>query len=136
MPPKNASIQVLHKACSMKITTKSIEQKLRKAMKEQDTYSPAMEFTITIAAGLLLGFYKARSDVEELTGCCTTRLSREHNEYKVPHPEFKMMADLAEQIRKYLRELRLTRATIENGADEDDVDQLINAVTAEDAGEE
>lgn len=105
-------------------------------MKEQDTYSPAMEFTITIAAGLLLGFYKARSDVEELTGCCTTRLSREHNEYKVPHPEFKMMADLAEQIRKYLRELRLTRATIENGADEDDVDQLINAVTAEDAGEE
>lgn len=117
----------------MKVTLKSIEQKLRKAMKDQKTYSAAMEISIGLAAGSLLAFFKAREDVEKLGECCSIRMSREHHEYKVPHPEFKMMLDAAEQSRKYLRELRLTRATIEGGSDEDDVDRLVKEVEAEDA---
>lgn len=135
MPPKTAEIYVLHKQSDME-SLKSIEQKIRKAMKQQNTYSKAMELSIGLAAGSYLAYLKAREDVENLDSCCTVRISRENNEYKVPHPEFKIMLDAAEQTRKYLRELRLTRATIESGSDEDEVDNLINAVEAEDAGEE
>lgn len=116
----------------MKITLKNIESRLRKAMKEQKTYSAAMEISISLAAGSLLAFLKAREDVEKLGECCSIRMSRERHEYKVPHPEFKMMLDAAEQARKYLRELRLTRATIEGGSEEDDVDRLVKDVEAED----
>lgn len=105
-------------------------------MKQQNTYTKAMELSIGLAAGSYLAFLKAREDVEKLSECCDVRISREGNAYKVAHPEFKMMLDAAEQTRKYLRELRLTRATIESGSDEDDVDKLINDVTAEDAREE
>lgn len=115
---------------------KSVEKRIRAAMKQQGTYSKAMEISISLAAGAYMAYLMARDDVEKLTGCCTVRISREQNEYKVAHPEFKVMADMAEIARKYLRELRLTRATIEGGSDEDDVDELINDVNAEDAREE
>lgn len=115
---------------------KSVEKRIRAAMKQQGTYSKAMEISISLAAGAYMAYLMARDDVEKLTECCAVRVSRENNEYKVAHPEFKVMADMAEIARKYLRELRLTRATIEGGADEDDVDKLINDVNAEDAREE
>lgn len=106
------------------------------AMKSQGTYSKAMEISISLAAGAYMAYLKARDDVDSLDGCCTERISREGNVYKIAHPEFKVMADMAEIARKYMRELRLTRATIEGGADEDEVDKLIDDVNAEDAREE
>lgn len=118
------------------MTSKQIENKLRGAMKQQGTYNKAMDFSITLAAGALMAYLKAREDVENLTGCSVTRKSREGHEYSVPHPEFKIMYDMSEAVRKTLRELRLTRATIESGSDEDEVDRLINDVNAEDYGEE
>ena len=105
-------------------------------MKQQGTYSKAMEFSISMAAGAYMAYLKARDDVERLESCSTTRRSREGNEYSVPHPEFKIMYDMAEAARKAFRELRLTRATIEAGSDQDEVDQLINDVNAEDEREE
>lgn len=120
----------------MKVTLKNIETRLRKAMRDQKTYSAAMEISISLAVGSLLAFLKAREDVEKLGECCSIRMSRERHEYKVPHPEFKMMLDAAEQARKYLRELRLTRATIEGGSEEDDVDRLVKDVEAEDGRKE
>lgn len=115
-----------------KITSKTIESRLRKAMKEQGTYSPAMEISISLAAGAYMGYLKAREDVEEMDTCCCIRKSREGHDYRVPYPEFRVMCDMAELTRKALRELRLTRSTIEGGADEDEVDQLVNEVNAED----
>lgn len=103
-------------------------------MKEQGTYSKAMDISISLAAGSYMAYLKARNDVEDLTGCCVIRKSREGNEYKVPHPEYAIMADMAEQTRKSLRELRLTRATIESSAENDEVDELIKDV--ENAGKE
>lgn len=103
-------------------------------MKEQGTYSRAMEISISLAAGSYMAYLKARGEVEELDSVCTTRTSREGNVYKVVNPEFSVMQDAAEQTRKALRELRLTRATIEAGSEDDEVDNLIKAV--EDAGKE
>lgn len=134
MPPKNPPTSVLHNKCDM--DCKKIESKIRSAMKQQGTYSKAMEISISLAAGAYMAYLLARDDVEKLTECCDVRISREGHAYKVAHPEFKVMADMAEIARKYLRELRLTRATIEGGADEDEVDELINDVNAEDAREE
>lgn len=119
-----------------KITSKIIENRLRSAMKQQGTYSPAMEISIGLAAGAYMGYLKARSDVDELESCCCKKKSREGHEYKVANPEFRVMCDMAEVTRKALRELHLTRATIEGGADEDEVDQLVNEVNAEDDGKE
>lgn len=112
---------------------KSIEQKLKRAMKEQGTYTRAMDVSIALAAGSYACYLKAREEVADLP-LCSTRRSREGNEYKVINPEFSIMLDMAEQTRKALRELRLTRATIESGSDDDEVDQLIREV--ENAGKE
>lgn len=116
---------------------KEIERKIRTAMKQQGTYSKAMEISIMLAAGPLLAYLKARKAIADLNDeCCATRKSREGHEYKIVHPEYKLMYDMAEMSRKYLRELRLTRATIEGFVDDDDVDELIKKVDAEDAREE
>lgn len=103
-------------------------------MKAQRTYSKAMDISISLAAGSYMAYLKAREEVEGLKSVCTTRRSREGNEYKVVNPEFYVMQDAAEQTRKALRELRLTRATIEGGDADDDVDRLIKEV--ENAGKE
>lgn len=114
---------------------KDIERKIRAAMKLQGTYSKSMEITISLAAGPLFAYMKARNAVEDLDkDCCEIRTSREGNLYKVVHPEYKLMLDMAEMVRKYLRELRLTRATIEGFVDDDDVDRLVRDV--ENAGKE
>lgn len=110
---------------------KNIEQRLRKAMKEQGTYSKAMDFPISLAAGSYMAYLKARDVVQDMD-ICATRVSREGNEYKVINPEYEVMLDMAEQTRKALRELRLTRATIEAGSDDDEVDNLVKLV--DDAG--
>lgn len=109
----------------------NIEKKIRRAMKEQGTYSKAMEISISLAAGSYMAFLKAREAIVSMD-ICTTRMSREQHEYKVLNPEYGVMSDMAEQTRKALRELRLTRATIEGGIDKDEVDELISKV--EDAG--
>ena len=118
------------------MNSSAIEKKIKAAMEQQGTYSEAMDFSISLAAGAYMAYLKARSDVQKLKGCAVERKSREGHPYKIPHPEFKIMYDMAETARKAFRELCLTRATIEGGSDEDDVDQLINDVNAEDAGEE
>lgn len=105
-------------------------------MKQQGTYSEAMDLLIEVAAGIYMAFLKVKKDVESLEKSCTSRTSREKNEYKIAHPEFKMLMELGDAVRKHLRDLRLTRATIESGSDEDDVDKLINDVESEDAREE
>ena len=80
-----------------------IEKKIRKAMREQGTYSKAMEISISLAAGSYMAYLKARDEVSKLDKVCMTRISRENNEYKVVNPEFSVMQDAAEQTRKALR---------------------------------
>lgn len=84
---------------------------------------------------LIYGLSEGPGDeVSKLDKVCMTRISRENNEYKVVNPEFSVMQDAAEQTRKALRELRLTRATIEADDENDEVDELIKKV--ENAGKE
>lgn len=112
---------------------RAIEQKLKRAMKDQGTYTRAMDISISIAAGSYACYLKAREEVQSMP-ICSKRKSREGNEYKVVNPEFQIMLDMAEQTRKALRELRLTRATIESGSDDDEIDDLIREV--DNAGKE
>ena len=70
-----------------------IEKKIRKAMREQGTYSKAMEISISLAAGSYMAYLKARDEVSKLDKVCMTRISRENNEYKVVNPEFSVMQD-------------------------------------------
>lgn len=78
-----------------------IEKKIRKAMREQGTYSKAMEISISLAAGSYMAYLKARDEVSKLDKVCMTRISRENNEYKVVNPEFSVMQDAAEQTGKH-----------------------------------
>lgn len=57
-------------------------------MREQGTYSKAMEISISLAAGSYMAYLKARDEVSKLDKVCMTRISRENNEYKVVNPEF------------------------------------------------
>ena len=103
-------------------------------MKEQDTYSKAMDISISLAAGSYMAYLKARDEVADLKSVCIIRKSREGHEYKIVNPEFSVMQDAAEQTRKALRELRLTRATIEAESEKDEIDELNEKV--ENAGKE
>lgn len=134
MPPTARPTHALKKNVISVYDIKDIEQKLRRAMRQQGTYSKAMDITISLAAGSYMAYLMARDEVSRLPSVCTTRTSREGNVYKVVNPEFAVMQDAAEQTRKALRELRLTRATIEAGSEDDDVDKLIKEV--ENAGKE
>lgn len=125
MPPRYAVMPVKVKDCMESYD--SIVKKLRKAMREQGTYSKAMEISISLAAGSYMAYLKACDAIKDMD-ICSERKSREGHVYKIINPEFTVMVDMAEQTRKALRELRLTRATIESGSDEDEVDQLIKEV--------
>lgn len=119
---------------SAKSSIKSYEKKIKKTMMELDTYSPAMDFSISLAAGAYVAYLKVVKAIEGLEGVTTTKLSRENHEYKVLNPEFVALKDTADLCRKLFRELRLTRATIEGTDDDDEVEELIEAV--ENAGKE
>ena len=47
-----------------------IEKKIRKAMREQGTYSKAMEISISLAAGSYMAYLKARDEVSKLDKVC------------------------------------------------------------------
>jgi len=111
-------------------SVKGIEKMLKKALVSQNTYSHALDITISLAAGSLYTFHKALSTLE-LQDLVITEKSREGFDRYVYNPNYMIMYNSAEQARKYMRELRLTRATIEPESENDDFAQLINKVEDE-----
>jgi|WetSurMetagenome_2_1015567.scaffolds.fasta_scaffold31885_2 hypothetical protein len=106
----------------------AIKRKIRKAMKEQETYSPAMDITIELTARNYLFFLMASDGLIKSGKLTVNERTRENHIKKVVAPEYATCSDCTDKIRKLLRELRLTRATIEGGAEIDDLTELSDKV--------
>jgi hypothetical protein len=104
-----------------------IKSRIRKALKEQGSYSKDMESIIELTAGNFVAYYLALRDVESLTESYVVEMTREGNEKLTPHPAIKTLRDTTEIIRRCLRELRLTVATVD--PDNDDYEDGINDLT-------
>lgn len=109
---------------------KKIENNIRKALKQQGTYSKDMDTAIYLAAVNIMALNIAVKDIQDLETTVIEEKSRENNIKLVAHPAFKVLDTTSEAVRKCLRELRLTLATVEAVDDdsEDGINGLIDAV--------
>lgn len=108
----------------------SIKNKIRKALKNQNTYSKDLETCISMAAGSYYAFLLAQKDIEILTCTFLTEITREGNEKLVPHPAFKVLKDAQEMVRRSLRELGLTLGTLSTG-DNDPLEDMLDRARKE-----
>ncbi len=106
----------------------ALKGRIRKALREQNNYSKDMESAILLAAGNLFAYELALKDLEELDCTYVEEISREGNIKLVPHPAFKVFKDASESVRRSLRELQLTLATLEGTTENDDLDILVESV--------
>lgn len=109
---------------------KKIENNIRKALNQQGTYSKDMDTAIYLAAVNILALNIAVKDIQDLETTVVEEKSRENNIKLVAHPAFKVLDTTSEAVRKCLRELRLTLATVEavDDQDEDGIDGIVDAV--------
>ena len=107
----------------------TIKKRLKTALENQGNYIEGIETLIEITAGNLYAYYLALRDVEELEASFVEEITREGNIKLAPHPAIKTVRDQSEMIRKQLRELRLTIATVE-GVSDDDMDDLMDSVNS------
>jgi len=110
----------------------ALKGRIRKALREQNNYSKDMESAILLAAGNLFAYELALKDLEELDCTYIEEISREGNIKLVPHPAFKVFKDASESVRRSLRELQLTLATLEGTTENDDLDNLVESVNGVD----
>ena len=115
----------------MVTTVGNIKSKIRKALKNQNTYSKDLETCIGMAAGSYYAFLLAQQDIESLSCTFVAEKSREGNNRLVPHPAFRVLKDASEMTRKSLRELGLTLNTLSTD-DNDLLEDLVDAVDKED----
>lgn len=108
-----------------KITT--LNSRIKKALKDQGTYFPGMDFMIELTAGNMHAYYLILRDVEKLTTTDIIEKTREGNDKKQTEPSLKSLREQSEMVRKCLRELRLTLATVE-GVGDDEFEDLIDKV--------
>lgn len=105
----------------------TLKNRIKKALKNQSSYSEGIEILIEQTAGNLYAYGLALRDVEGLDESFVIEKTREGNEKLAPHPAIGIMRNQSEMIRKQLRELRLTLATV-GGIDGDEMDDIINSV--------
>lgn len=106
-------------------TIVTIKSRIRKALKNQNTYSKDLETCIAMAAGSYYAFLLAQEDVGKLTTTFVEEKTREGNSKLVPHPAFKVLKDTQEMVRRSLRELGLTLGTLSTG-DNDPLDDMLD----------
>jgi hypothetical protein len=101
--------------------------RIKKILKDQGDYFPGLDFMIEITAGNLYAYYIIIRDVEALTNTEITEVTREGNEKKKTHPVLAELRKQTETVRRCLRELKLTLATIE-GVSDDEMEDLMSSV--------
>lgn len=106
-------------------TIMTIKSRIRKALKNQNTYSKDLETCIAMAAGSYYAFLLAQEDVGKLTTTFVEEKTREGNSKLVPHPAFKVLKDTQEMVRRSLRELGLTLGTLSTG-DNDPLEDMLD----------
>lgn len=107
----------------------TLKNRLKKALKNQGSYSDGIDILIEQTAGNLYAYNLALRDVEDLEESFVIELTRENNEKLTPHPAIGVMRNQSEMIRKQLRELRLTLSTLE-GVDGDELDDMYKEIEA------
>lgn len=107
-----------------------IELKIKKALRNQKSYSKDLDTCITMAAGSYYAFLVALEDIKKLDKSYVIEKSREGNDRMVPHPAFRVLKDTQEMVRRSLRELGLTLGTLST-EDEDALEDMLNRVEAE-----
>lgn len=106
-------------------TIVTIKNRIRKALKNQNTYSKDLETCIAMAAGSYYAFLLAQEDVGKLESTFVEETTREGNSKLVPHPAFKVLKDTQEMVRRSLRELGLTLGTLSTG-DNDPLEDMFD----------
>ena len=111
-----------------KIVKKStLISRIKKILKDQGDYFTGLDIMIEITAGNLYAYYLIIKDVEALTKTDITEQTREGNDKTRTHPALAELRKQTEEIRKCLRELKLTLVTVE-GVSDDEVTDIINDV--------
>lgn len=113
-------------------TIGTFRNRIKRALKAQNNYSKEMDSAIYLAAGNLFAYELALKDLEGLERTYVEEVSREGNVRLVPHPAFKTFKDVSESVRRSLRELQLTLATLEGSTEDDELDKLVNAINGVD----
>ena len=106
-----------------------IASRIKKILKEQGTYFPGLDFMIEIMAGNMYAYYKIIKDVKDLSTTDVVEITREGNPKKRVHPLFRELREQSEEVRRCLRELKLTISTVDGIAD-DDMGDLIDSVNS------
>lgn len=81
---------------------------VRKALSDKDKYDESLEITIHMLACCLSRYAQIQTELDNSTLMLVSE-SREGKERYNYNPLFAMQEHMGEQIRKYLRELRLTK---------------------------
>ena len=104
---------------------------IRKALKSKGLYTDSLEITIHILACSLTRYAQIQ-DALDKSDLTVITYSREKNAKYSINPLFVMQEHQGEQIRKYLRELKLTNMSSAAEADEDegtnDLNKLFTAI--------
>ncbi|MEG0464643.1 hypothetical protein [Bacteroides sp.] len=103
---------------------KNMERKIRDAMKKQKTYSKAMDVAIEMAAIPLSQCTQLADELEKVAGIFDNCDGNDPNVQKSY-----LALKLNEQARKWLRELHLTRDTVEAESEEDNMDILTKKIS-------
>lgn len=107
----------------------TLKKRIKTALESQGNYSDGIDILVEQTAGNLYAYNLALRDVENLEESFVIEITREGNEKLAPHPAIGIMRNQSEMIRKQLRELRLTLATVE-GMGDDDFNNLIDEVNS------
>lgn len=111
-----------------KITSlNTIKKRLKKALEEQHSYSEGLDTLIETTAISIQSLYEISSERLLMSQPTLVEKSREGNERTVANPLYKMQIEYIEQVRKQLRELRLTLDTV-TGVDGDELDDMYKEI--------
>ena len=94
--------------------------RVRKALKDKGLYNESLELTIHMLASCLALHARIQTEIDGDTDLVITTYSREGNAKHSVSPLFVMLEHQAEQVRKYLRELKLTNINTGSEAGDDD----------------
>ena len=96
---------------------------IRKALEQKGKYNESLEITIHMLASSLTRYAEIRTALDD-DDLVVKTLSRENNAKYSINPLFVMQEHMGEQIRKYLRELRLTNAGASSEEEEGSSNEL------------
>lgn len=105
-----------------------IKKRLKNALDKQGSYDEGMDALIETTAISMQALYEIAEERRTNPKPLLIEKSRENNDKTVPNPLYKMQIEQIELIRKLLRELRLTLATVEGGGEGDEINEMYDEV--------